>query len=100
MSEKMSNDETSMENISIACRPMTIAEEFEELTSNAWLDAKTKLDEICPDTTDEKLKVEFLAQVMLVRESLFVIFVLLFLYQFIAFYRQAKKRQNLICSIA
>ena len=49
MNAKVSSDESSLENISIQARPMKIAEDYTWLMSNAWLDAKSALDEISPD---------------------------------------------------
>ena len=53
----MSGDESPLENISIKNRPMMVAEDYYNLCSNAWLEAKMALDEKCAEQTeDEGLK--------------------------------------------
>ena len=55
-----------MENISVQNRPMKIAEEYNVLTSNAWLDAKTALDDLEMDDASESFKVKLLCSILMV----------------------------------
>ena len=50
--------EDDFENINIDCRPMTVADDYQNLMSNAWLDAKEALDdcEDCDMNEQEKTK--------------------------------------------
>ena len=66
MNAKVASDESALENISIKARPMKIAEEYTLLMSNAWLEAKTALDEENPDKTTEAERVMFLCDVLMV----------------------------------
>ena len=52
MEKKISADESSVENISISNRPMTIADEYVMMQSNEWLGAKRLLDDACPNTLE------------------------------------------------
>ena len=74
MNAKIAANESSFENTSIRARPMNIAEDYVLLTSNTWLDAKTALDDLEEETT-EQFKVQFLLDIMLVSVTLFMHFV-------------------------
>ena len=50
MSTKISANESAVENVSIKNRPMNVADEYQHLCSNAWLDAKTTLDKLTDDS--------------------------------------------------
>ena len=56
MSQKISTNESHLENISIKDRPMNISAEYEELVSGQWLTAKTELDEYTDAEEAEKIK--------------------------------------------
>ena len=66
MNAKVSSDESSLENISISARPMKIAEDYTLLLSNAWLDAKSELDELVPDDFTEADRVTLLFDILMV----------------------------------
>ena len=70
MGTKVSADESSLENINIKDRPMTIASEYELICSNQWLSAKMELD--LQDDLEEEDKLNFLRNIFLVRN--FMIF--------------------------
>ena len=70
MNSKISANESSLENISIKARPMNIAEEYNLLQSNSWLDAKSALDEVNPDNRWEAEKVKLLFVVLQVSVSI------------------------------
>ena len=70
MGKKVSSDESSIENISIKNRPMVVAEDYYNFCSNAWLDAKTVLDEKCAEQTEDKA-LQFLNSVLQARISVF-----------------------------
>ena len=71
MSTKLAADESNVENVSIKNRPMNIAEEYQLLCSNQWLDAKTALDDITEDTSDI-VKLYLLSEVMMVRSNSYI----------------------------
>ena len=61
---KVSADERNTENISMSNRPMTLKTEYENISSNEWLDAKTALDEL--EAGDEPEKRIFLCNIFMV----------------------------------
>ena len=63
MNKKISANETSLENIAIKCRPMNIADDFNNFVSGVWLEAKRVLDE---KRIDEEKCVRFLVDIMMV----------------------------------
>ena len=71
MNTKVSANEISLENINIQARPMKIAEEYSLFLSNAWLDAKSALDEIDSLENMEPQKVQILCDIILVSISMF-----------------------------
>ena len=75
MSTKLAADESNVENVSIKNRPMNVAEEYQLLCSNQWLDAKTILDDLGDSRTPDYMKVQILSEVLMV---IFMIFVLIF----------------------
>ena len=66
MDAKRSQDESALENIGIANRPLKVAEEYTLLTSNAWLDAKTELDRFFGEDEQEENKIELLCSTLMV----------------------------------
>ena len=70
MDSKISADERSLENISLANRPMKVSEEYSLLTSNVWLDAKNELDEVYGPEREAN-KVQVLADMLLVKKMLY-----------------------------
>ena len=64
MNSKISANETSLENISIKNRPMTIAGEYQTLFSTEWTDAKNAIDKLWP--TQELEKLQYLCSIFLV----------------------------------
>ena len=66
MGTKVSANESAVENVSIKNRPMNVSDEYHNLCSNAWLDAKTILDEVKGDSviSAELDKVQLLCDVM------------------------------------
>lgn len=64
MNNKMSSDESSVENVSIRDRPMNIAEDLYNFCSNEWLEAKMALDEKYKG--DEENLLRFLNAVLMV----------------------------------
>ena len=77
MNSKVSANESSLENISIKARPMNIAEEYNLLMSNTWLDAKSALDDMVADNVTETFRVILLFDVLKVSSlSKFALFIL------------------------
>ena len=66
MNEKLSRDERNLENVSIASRPMNIAEEYQNICSTEWLDAKTSAGVTLSETTEIK-KLQVLCEIYMVR---------------------------------
>ena len=66
MNAKVSSDASSLENISIQARPMKIAEDYTQLMSSTWLDAKSELDDVFKDDTNEAELVQLLLDVLMV----------------------------------
>ena len=66
MNEKLSRDERNLENVSIASRPMNIAEEYQNICSTEWLDAKTAAGVTLSETTEIK-KLQVLCEIYMVR---------------------------------
>ena len=64
MGNKVGADESSIENVSIKTRPMTIADDYSNFCTNAWLDAKDILDEKFKKKYDEKDIIMFLFHVL------------------------------------
>ena len=60
----MSADESSLENVNIKDRPMTIASEYELICSNQWLSAKMELD--LQEDLEEEVKLKFFRDILLV----------------------------------
>ena len=63
MNKKISTNETSLENIAIKCRPMNIADDFNNFVSSVWLEAKQVLD---GSRMGEEKSVRFLTDTMMV----------------------------------
>ena len=74
MNHKLAQNESSLENVTIPTRPMTVAEEYCRVKCNAWLDAKMALDERLPAEADERAKVEALTNILLVTLQLYFLF--------------------------
>ena len=64
-SDKVAGNESDVENISIKNRPMVVAEEYQRLFTDEWLEVKTMLDA----RTDliEEQKIAFLCDIFMVR---------------------------------
>ena len=63
---KASSDDSGMENLSIQARPMKIADDYSQLMSSAWLDAKSELDDVYQDDAREAEVVKLLLDVLMV----------------------------------
>ena len=66
MSEKMSNNESSIENVSIKHRPVKVADEYQEFCTNEWLDLKQFLDESFKESDIRKMNL--LTKILMVRK--------------------------------
>ena len=66
MNEKLSRNESDLENISIQNRPMNVAEEYNLLMSNAWLEAKCSLDAEMGEDKKEAEKYQLLCEIITV----------------------------------
>ena len=64
MNEAVAAKEDNFENINIDCRPMTVADDYQNLVSNAWLDAKEALDDCKECDMSEQEKTELLCRVL------------------------------------
>ncbi|XP_066287717.1 dynactin subunit 1-like [Branchiostoma lanceolatum] len=58
---KLSANETDLENISVRHRPAKVAEEFEQMESKEWVDAKEVLDD---RFDDEKMNIQILLDLL------------------------------------
>ena len=68
MEVKISRDETNLENICVKNRPMNVAEEYQMFCSDAWLDAKSALDDFMdnPSKESEMERVALLHDILMV----------------------------------
>ena len=64
MNEAVAAKEDNFENINIDCRPMTVSDDYQNLMSNAWLDAKEALDDCEDCDMREQEKTKFLCRVL------------------------------------
>ena len=100
MSTKLAADESNVENVSIKNRPMNVAEEYQLLCSNQWLDAKTVLDDLGDGRTQDYMKVQLLSEVLMV---CFMILLILtkFVHNFVSNYFYPRRTCNnaLVCAL-
>ena len=66
MNHKVAADESHVENVSIKNRPLNIADDYDALITNEWLNAKEQLDTEFEEMP-EKLKLILLFKVLMVR---------------------------------
>ena len=64
MQRELSRDESVLENISLKHRPMSISDQYREIQTTQWLEAKQALDK---QIDDEQQKIGFLMNIMLVK---------------------------------
>ena len=65
MNHKVSADESNVENVSIRNRPMNIADDYESMCTDEWLQAKEALDEKIKHLADH-VKVSVLFRILMV----------------------------------
>ena len=89
MSDKVSSDETNLENIAIVNRPLNIAAEYSNLCTQAWLEAKQALDGMDEGLgcRSEDEKVKFLCEVLMV------------MYYFISFIKFSRQLMTVMLNI-
>ena len=66
MNEKISKNESSLENITIRNRPMKIAEDYENFFTQEWLQAKEYLDQRKTKQFQEADALNFLLELIFV----------------------------------
>ena len=71
MNERVPDDGSELENISITAQPMKIAEDYTWLMSDSWLDVKSELDDVEADDFPESVKIKLLFDVLMVRTSVY-----------------------------
>ena len=71
MGDKVSSNESSVENISIKHRPMNINDDYGTFQSSEWLDAKTFLDEHL-ETSSTQDKIGLLSEMLQVCYSRYI----------------------------
>ena len=96
MSTKLAADESNVENVSIKTRPMNVAEEYQLLCSNQWLQAKTVLDEVGGSRTPDYIKIQLLSEVLMVSFRIALILTN-FVLNFVSSYQRKTCHNVLIC---
>lgn len=68
ISDKVAENETSIENVNIFNRPMNITDEYQTLCTTTWYNAKVELDQLEPNL-EETIKLKILFDVFKIAES-------------------------------